>query len=174
MAIPKRFAKGNTPDEKFNNIETTLRHFSRRLQKVGTIIIPPIPIFAQADLLKPDGIIFRGLIPYKGKLNTGAVWIGKFNTRPVVVNFKLSNTEGEVGITINCDRPFSRRDLGMDISIPSILEISMNPHDGAEDILVSVLTEVELSSTYREQILLDAILSSYEMSEDIEEITPDE
>lgn len=174
MGIPIKFSKGETVEQRLASIETSLRHFSRRLRTVAKVILPPIPIFASAQLLETDGIIFKGLIPYKGKLNIAGVWIGKFVKRPIVVSFKLANPKGETSVSINCESRFSSRELALTIVEPSMLEIVIEPYDGAEDILVTVLSEVEFSKTRVEQVLLDEILSSYEMAEDIEEITPDE
>ena len=116
-------------EQRLASIETNLRHFSCRLNKVVKVILPPIPIFANAKLLEIDGVIFRGLIPYRGKLNIGAVWIGKFVKRPLVVSFTLSNPKGELKCSINCDRSFSSKELALPILEPSMLEIVIEPYD---------------------------------------------
>lgn len=163
MPIPTKFTTGDTIEEKLVAIETTLRHFSRRLQKTGTVLIPPIPIFARSDV---SGVVFRGLIPYKGQVNSAAIFIGRHTQRPATVTFTLSNPKGKVSISVVCDRQHTTRDLGLELSEPSVLEIVA---DGAEEILVGVLTQIELSKTYKEMMLLDAILSNYELAEELEE-----
>jgi len=165
MAIPTRFVKGNTIEEKLAAVETTLRHFSRRLQKTGTVIIPPIPIFARSF---DSGMVFRGLIPYKGRVIAAAIAIGKFLQRPASATFTVANTHGDISITVVCEQRYTTKELALELSGPSVLEITV---EGAEDILVSVMTQAELSRAYREMMLLEAVLGSYEASEDLEEIS---
>jgi hypothetical protein len=169
MPIPIRFSKGNTPEERLNSIETTLRHFSRRLVKVAETIVPPVPIFARENLLEIGGILFKGLIPYRGHLGIAAIHIGKFLQRPVMATFKIHDSKGGSAITINCDRRFNSRDLNHPFIEPVILEVIIEPYDAVEEILVAVLTHPELSVTNREQHILDAVLKSYELAEDLED-----
>ena len=100
MAIPTRFVKGDTVEEKFASIETTLRHFSPSLQKSGAVLVPPIPIFVRSA---SSGIIFSGVVPYKGTVTAAAIAIGKFIQRPAIVTFKSISSSGEVSIAVPCD-----------------------------------------------------------------------
>lgn len=168
MPIPIQFSKGNTTEERLASIETTLRHFSRRLVRVAETILPPIPIFARERLLESDGIAFRGIIPYKGSVGLCAVNIGHYVIRPVSAHFKFSNSKGAITTTFTCQSPITTEYISYVMTEPTVLEVILEPYNAVEDILIAVLTYPELSVTNREQHILDDVLKSYELSEDLE------
>jgi len=169
MPIPIRFSKGDTAEARLNSIETTLQHFSRRLVKVAETIVPPVPIFARESILKEDGIAFRGLIPYRGHLGIVAVHIGKFLYTPVIATFKIYDSSGGSAVTMNCTRQINSRDLNHPFNEPVILEVIIEPYDAVEEVLIAILTHPEIRVTNREQHILDAVLQSYELAEELED-----
>ena len=71
----KEFVKGRTTDEKFKSINATLKHFSRRLQKVFIGMVPSSPVFKFVYVPESSGIVLRVVFPAPGRISRTCIFV---------------------------------------------------------------------------------------------------
>lgn len=128
----KRFIKGSTSDEKFKSLETTLRHFSRRLSHKVVGLVPATPII-RFVVPGEDGVILNMICPAKGKITQGCVYVESGEKSvPLCLQLKRGGkTEGNAyDIKANVPMPF-RFDTEVELGDMITLWIDEPEVDGA-------------------------------------------
>jgi len=162
--MPKiQFVTGRSNTEKFDSAERAFRSFSRRLFKTTVLMTPPVPLFDEG--IDKDGTIFRKLIPFKGRIDRVAVHVGKFITRPVVVELQLMDASGSSAITFPLIGLITSKEVNMPISQPCILQARAIPADAISEVLFAALTFPESDRIAKEHYVIDALLENFESTE---------
>lgn len=160
---PIKFVAGVSNTQKFDSVEKALRSFSRRLFKTTVLMTPPVPLFSEG--IDPDGVIFRGFIPFRGKLDRIAIFVGKFITRPVSVEVQLMDNVGSSAVTFPLSNMITVHQLDMPVSQPCILQVRATSIGAIEQVLFSALTYPETDRILKEQFVIDALLQNFEATE---------
>jgi len=166
-----QFVTGRSNTEKFDAVEKALRSFSRRLFKTTVLMTPPVPLFS--DGIDPDGTLFRRLIPFKGRIDRVAIFVGKYITRPVVIDLQLMDAVGGSTITFPLVGMITVKEVNMPISQPCILQAKALPADSIQEVMFAALTFPESDRIAKEHYVIDALLQNFESNELIE-TTPSE
>ena len=58
--------RGETQEEKNASIEHALRSIARRASKRAVVHIPPVPFVTYCDVVPPNGVIGRVVVPFGG------------------------------------------------------------------------------------------------------------
>ena len=93
----KDFVKGRTADEKFKSINTTLRHFSRRLSHKIVGLIPAAPVI-RFVVPGEDGVILKMICPANGRITQGCVYI-ESDEKSILVGLQLKRGDTRAGGT---------------------------------------------------------------------------
>ena len=93
----KDFVKGRTADEKFKSINTTLRHFSRRLSHKVVGLIPATPVI-RFVVPGEDGVILKMICPANGRITQGCVYI-ESNEKLILVGLQLKRGSAATSVT---------------------------------------------------------------------------
>lgn len=89
--MTKDFVKGKTTEDKFKSINTTLKHFSRRLQKFIVGIVPSAPVFDSVMVPAADGVITRSIFPTEGRITKGVMFASEGSN--IVLIATMENTD---------------------------------------------------------------------------------
>ena len=88
----KEFVKGKTADEKFKSINTTLKHFSRRLGKTVVGLVPSSPVFEFIFVPASDGVILRRIFPVPGRITKSCIFVANREGKgPTVFNVLIES-----------------------------------------------------------------------------------
>lgn len=90
----KEFVKGRTTDEKFKSINATLKHFSRRLQRVFIGLVPSSPVFKFVYVPESSGVALRVIFPAPGRISRTCIFVtSREGKGPVVFDVEIASGE---------------------------------------------------------------------------------
>jgi hypothetical protein len=150
--------KGNTPEEKFNSVDTILSRLMRRAVKTCSAIITPFPIFAYADAPTEDPII-RYLFPVGGTILKGYVFVDVMPKKGINIETTLLQADGSsMSRTFFTKKNMAVEDVMTDV-VPGVrLEVSVSLVDLQESIggvWLSFLWIPKVSNEIAMQFILD-------------------
>lgn len=127
----KDFVKGKTVEEKFKSINTTLKHFSRRLQKFIIGVIPSAPVFDFVMAPASDGVVMRRIFPAEGRITKGVVFVAEGKKISLVATMENVGSSASKGFQLRKGIPLAM-DLDIKVNIGDRLTFSVSPE--SEDV----------------------------------------
>lgn len=160
----KDFVKGRTADEKFKSINSTLKHFSRRL---GTKIVGLVPTTPIIRYVVPgdDGVLLNMICPADGKITQGCVYI-ESEEKQVTLGLQIkrgNRTWGdEYSLRTSVSMPF-RFDL--DVMLGDMITLWINESTRVENVWLGFMYEIS-SGLSKRDIPIDHIVELIEEDSD--------
>jgi len=153
-----KFVKGDTSEEKFNSIERTLKHFSRRLHKTVAALILPVPIGCQWDILPEDGVVLRFMFPSGGEIAKAVVAIGdKGDKKMVPIEATITSTIGTVGRTLEVKRQLNVTELNVPVKTGDRLTVTIKDQPEIKDVWIVLLWRPNVTDVEVRQLLIDVV-----------------
>ena len=156
--MDRKLVKGETLEDCIDSIDLILQSWAPRLGSYVVGVIPPIPILYRCLVPEPDGTILKMLLPFAGKIVAGYISIGKYNTKPAIIDVWSTGSIGFGGTKLSCDRPLHVYFPDQwQVVAGSFLEAVVDPPNAIEDISVGILVHVEMEYVHKEKQLLEGL-----------------
>ena len=94
MREMKDFVKGDTTEAKFKSINTTLKHFARRLGRTVVGLVPSAPVFEFVFIPAGDGVVLRRIFPVAGKITKSCIYVANHEGKGPTVFDVLMESKG--------------------------------------------------------------------------------
>lgn len=153
----RKFIKGDSIDDNIDSIDLILQSWAPRLGNYVTGIIPPVPIMHYQKLPDSDGIVFGGILPFRGKITAAFLNVGKFNKKPLYIKIRILYKGVQTGVTIECEKAFNLFYPDFDVEAGSILKVAMEPIDAGEELYIGILVCPDLAYTNKERQLIEGL-----------------
>ena len=152
----KEFVKGKTVDEKFNSINATLKHFSRRLMSVVVGVVPSSPVYNFVFLPNPDGVVLRTIFPVAGKIVKSVIFVANKETKgPAVFIATIDNENGSINRRFEVKAKPLIFDLDTPIAAGDRLTLRVEEPESVKGIWYAFLYEAELRSMTKKTFVID-------------------
>ena len=155
--MDRKFIKGDSLDANIDSIDLIMQSWAPRLGNYVVGIIPPVPIMHYQKLPDSDGIIFGGILPFKGRIIAAFINIGKFNTKPLYLKIRVLFKGVQSGVTIECDKAFNFYNPEFDIEAGSIIKVAMEPVTAGEELYIGFLVHPDLEYTNKYRQLTEGL-----------------
>jgi len=166
----KEFVKGKTVDEKFNSINATLKHFSRRLMSVVVGVVPSSPVYDFVFVPSSDGVILRTIFPVAGKIVKSAIFVANKETKgPTVFVATFDNESGSISRKFEVKNKPLIFDLDAPIAAGDRLTLRVEEPESVRGIWYAFLYEAELRSMTKKTFVIDQFEKMIE--EELEDAT---
>ena len=152
----KDFVKGNTVDEKFNSINATLKHFSRRLMKVVVGVVPSSPVYDFVFVPQSDGVVLRTIFPVAGRIVKSVIFVANKETKGAAVFVAtIENEDGSNSRRFEVKSKPLVFDLDTPIKAGDRLTLTVEEPDKIRGIWYAFLYEAELRSMTKKTFVID-------------------
>ena len=155
--MERKFIKGELIEDNIDSIDLILQSWAPRLGNYITGIIPPVPIMHYQKLPDSDGVVFGGILPFKGKITAAFFNVGKFNKKPLYLKIRVLHNGVQSGVTIECEKPFNLYYPELVVEAGSIIKVAMEPVDAGEELYIGILVHPNLEYTNRDQQLIEGL-----------------
>ena len=152
--MERKFIKGDTVEDNIDSVDLILQSWAPRLGNCVTGIIPPVPILHYQKYPDEEGVIFGGVIPFKGKISDAFFAIGKYAKKPLYLKIRILYKGIQSGTTLECDKPFQSYHSEILIEAGSIIKVSVEPIDSAEQFYIGILAHADVEHAQKEQQLI--------------------
>ena len=152
----KEFVRGNTIDEKFEHINATLKHFSKRLRSVVVGVIPASPVYDFVFLPESDGVILRSIFPVAGRIIKSCIFVGDRDDKgPTMFTAKIENVEGSNSKKLEVRKVPLIFDLDQPVKAGDRLTLTVDEPEKVRGIWYAFLYEAELRSMTQQTFMVD-------------------
>ena len=153
-----KIVKGQTLEENIISIDLILDSWKGKLGNWITGIIPPIPMMHWCSAPSEGGIIYKAIFPTPGQISCAYVVIEKFLIKPVTFHVHVQGDVARSGIRLECDRRLSFYSPGTPwkLDAGSILEVMLEPAQGAQDIFIGFAFVPDMQASVKEHYALEA------------------
>jgi len=168
----KDFVKGRTTEEKFKSINTTLKHFSRRLGKTVVGLVPSAPVFEFVFIPSSDGVVLQRIFPVGGRITKSCVYVANREGKgPTVFDVRLDFAEGMSSAlhSFEVGREPLLFDLDTSIHGGDRWTLSVREPEKIRGIWIGFLYEVDYRSLAREEFAIEQFENLLEDNEDASE-----
>lgn len=153
----RTYVKGDTPEAKFASIERTLMHFSRRLHKTITAVIPPDLTFGYVNEVPEDGVILRAIFP-AGRLLKGFMYVEQYiDKHPVTFIAEIHSQKGIHAKNFQTRKQLLVIDPDLELEIGDRLIFRVVERANVKGIWIGFLFHIEVKDSVKETFLLDQI-----------------
>lgn len=152
-----KIVKGDSIEDNIDSIDLILQSWAPKLGNYITGIIPPVPIMHYQKQADFDGIIFGGILPFKGKITAAFFSVGKLNKKPFYLKIRILHNGIQSGVTIECDKLFSAVHPDFVAEAGSIIKVAMEPIDAAEELYIGILVHPDLEYANKERQLIEGL-----------------
>ena len=104
-----------------------------------------------------DGVVFGGILPFKGKITAAFFSVGKFNKKPLYLKIRIIHNGIQSGVTIECEKTFNFYNPELAVEAGSIIKVGMEPVDAGEELYIGILVHPDLDYTNRNQQLIEGL-----------------
>jgi hypothetical protein len=131
--------RGDTHEEKFASIEQILKSLSRKLSSRGVIYVPPVPLFMHCDLMLPNSVIGKVIVPFSGTIRDIFIRAEEIHTKVVNIGLKVigNNTEAMVHFTIS--KKSERLLVEMQVEAGSVLQLILEEGSLADALVTTAI-----------------------------------
>ena len=150
------FVKGNSVEAKFNSINATLKHFSRRLRSVVVGVIPASPVYDFVFVPEPDGVLLRSIFPVAGKIVKSCIFVANRDAKgPTVFVATIENEKGSNSKKFEVRSKPLIFDLDTPVEAGDRLTLTVEEPDKVRGIWFAFLYEAELRSMTQKTFAID-------------------
>lgn len=154
----KEFVKGKTVEEKFNSINATLKHFSRRLMSVVVGVVPSSPVYNFVFVPASDGVILRTIFPVAGKIVKSAIFVANKETKgPTRFVATIDGEDESTSRTFEVKAKPLIFDLDTPIGAGDRLTLRVEDPESVRGIWYAFLYEAELRSMTKKTFVIDQL-----------------
>jgi len=152
----KEFVRGKTVDEKFEHINATLKHFSKRLRSVVVGVIPASPVYDFVFVPESDGVVLRSIFPVAGRIIKSAIFVGSHDGKgSTVVTATIENNEESRSTKLEVKKVPLIFDLDQTVKAGDRLTLTVDEPEKVRGIWYAFLYEAELRSMTRKTFMVD-------------------
>lgn len=152
-----KLVKGDSIEANIDSIDLILQSWSSRLGNYIIGVIPPVPIMHYQKLPDSDGIVFGGILPFKGRIAAAFFSVGKFNKKPLYLKIRILHNGVQSGVTIECEKPFNFYSPELLVEAGSIIKVAMEPINAGEELYIGILVHPDLEYTNRDKQLIEGL-----------------
>ncbi|RLI52541.1 MAG: hypothetical protein DRP09_17695 [Candidatus Thorarchaeota archaeon] len=106
-------------EKRFKKIERLLRRYRKRLSRVASVAIPPLPIGGYYNSVDTDGVIMRFMFPCSGRIGKGYVMASD----EAELSIMLDSVAGGSSVSIKVSRGLRMFDAGLKVDGGTILTV---------------------------------------------------
>lgn len=152
-----KYVKGETPEQQIASIDRTLVHFSRRLHKTITAVIPPDLTFGYVNEVPEDGVILRAIFP-AGRLLKGFMYVEQYvDKHPVTFIAEVHGQKGIQTKNYQTRKQLLVIDPELELEIGDRLIFRVVERANVKGIWIGFLFHIEVRDSVKETFLLDEI-----------------
>lgn len=169
----KEFVRGKTVDEKFERINATLKHFSKRLRSVVVGVIPASPVYDFVFVPESDGIVLRCIFPVAGRIIKSCIFVGNREGKgPTIFTATIENNEDSHSMKLEVKKLPLIFDLDQSVKAGDRLTLTVDEPEKVRGIWYAFLYEAELRSMTQKTFMIDQFEKIIE--EDLEDAANEE
>jgi hypothetical protein len=131
--------RGDTHEEKFASIEQILKSLSRRLAQRGVVYIPPVPLFMSCDMVLPNGVIGKVIVPFSGTIRDIFIRAEEMHTKVVSIALRVTSSASESLVHFTLSKKSERLLLEMEIEAGSILQVILEDGSLAKALIATAI-----------------------------------